>query len=169
MSSASRSVTTSSRVSASSISTRWGLGAQTLKRTPAGVGVAPISIVQALIFETRGRVEVGERSGSCAVSGVFDGHLVTEATHGDDGRRRHWTRAQLYAQPANVHVDGSATTGVLVAPHERGQIVARQNLVRATGERRNQAILGRRQLDWLAAQGHPPPRAIDNQLTNADV
>src|SRR6266851_9584066 len=105
MSSASRSMATSWCGSTSSTSTRPAAGAHTLKRTPAGVGVAPMSMVQPLIVRTEAAGFESRESGRGAVGarGVFDGHFVTEAADGNDCWRRHGAQAQLYPESADMH------------------------------------------------------------------
>ena len=57
--------------------------------------VAPISMVQARLSLTTWGRGARDRSGRGAVGGVFDGHLVAEPAHRDDGRRGDGARLSL--------------------------------------------------------------------------
>src|SRR5437763_11161438 len=94
-------------------------------------------------------------------------NLVAKSAYRDDGRRRHRRRVELHPQTADVHVDGAAAAGVLVAPHELREFISSEHLVRAAGQRSQQAILGRRELQLVTAERDATPKAIDDQLADS--
>src|SRR5207237_758308 len=114
-------------------------------------------------------VPVGERRRrSARGAGAAAHNLISKAAYRNDLRRELTAATELDAQTSDVDVDGPAGARVGITPHQLGQCVARDDLIRAGSEYGQQAILGRRELQDDASEGYLMQGMIDQQFADAN-
>src|SRR3954451_21189692 len=92
--------------------------------------------------------------------GAWSGSLADGVADAADGADRA-VGAELAAQLRDVHVDGPAADGALVAPHLAEQLLPLEHATGAAHQMREQVELGRGQLDLVGADPRPALAGVE--------
>src|SRR5687767_14423589 len=110
-----------------------------------------------------GRLRVNRRVRWSVGRGPELAELVAEAAHRQDRRGFVAERLELGAQASNVHVHGPTLAEGVVPPEHAGQLVATEHALWLARQRREQPVLGGRQVDRLAGYRHRSAARIDRE------